>query len=279
MPPPIATPRSRALGFGLRKARTARGIGLRELARATGVHAAELSNWELGLRVPKVEEVALLLGQLRVDVEERNRLLELAAHAREPNWLESDMPDAPRILTTLAEYERTAVSIFSWQPLLVHGLLQTPDYARAVLALGGTPAALIDQRLRVRMIRQAALREHRAPECSVLLGEIALRQRIGGTETLLEQLRLLLDLPRRIEVRVVPFGGDYHPGLNGSFSVFEYSDLPAIVFLDQYRGSAYLYDEDQVADYKSAAKTLASLALSAAESRAFVEGVIADLEA
>jgi transcriptional regulator with XRE-family HTH domain len=279
MPPPIATPRSRALGFGLRKTRKARGYGLRELARAADVQPAELSNWELGLRVPKVEEVALLLGQLRVGAEERKRLLELAEHAREPNWLEKEMPDAPAILTTLAEYERTAASIFSWQPMLVHGLLQTPDYARTVLSLGGTPPQLIEQRLRVRMIRQAALREQRAPECSIVLGEVALRQRVGGAETLLEQLRHLLALPRRIEVRVVPSGDDYHPGLNGSFSVFEYSDLPAIVFLDQYRGSAYLYDEDQVAAYKSAAETMASLALSAAESRAFVEGVIADLEA
>lgn len=279
MPPPIATPRSRALGFGLRKARKARGYGLRELARATGVHAAELSNWELGLRVPRIEEVALLLGHLRVLGAERDRLFELARTAREPNWAEKEMPDAPAILTTLAEYERTAAAIFSWQPMLVHGLLQTPDYARAILALGGTPAQLIEQRLKVRMIRQAALREHRAPECSILLGEGALRQRIGGTATLVEQLRHLLDLPRRIEVRVVPSGGDYHPGLNGSFSVFEYSDLPAIIFLDQYRGSAYLYAEDQVADYKSAAKTMASLALNVADSRAFVEGVIAELEA
>jgi len=279
MSPPIATPRSRALGFGLRKARKARGYGLRELARATDVHAAELSNWELGLRVPRIEEVALLLGQLRVLGAERDRLFELARNAREPNWLEKEMPDAPAILTTLAEYERTAAAIFSWQPMLVHGLLQTPDYARAILALGGTPAHLIEQRLKVRMIRQAALREHRAPECSILLGEFAIRQRIGGPETLLEQLRHLLELSRRIEVRVVPSGDDYHPGLNGSFSIFGYTDLPAIVFLDQYRGSAYLYAEDQVADYKSAAKTMASLALSTAESRAFVEGVIADLEA
>ena len=279
MPPPIATPRSRALGFGLRKARKARGYGLRELARATGVHAAELSNWELGLRVPKIEEVALLLGQLRVLGEERDRLFELARTAREPNWAEKEMPDAPAILTSLAEYERTAAAIFSWQPMLVHGLLQTPDYARAILARGGTPPQLIEQRLRVRMIRQAALREYRAPECSILLGEAALRQPVGGTETLVEQLRHLLDVPRRIEVRVVPSGGDYHPGLNGSFSVFEYADLPAIVFLDQYRGSAYLYDEDQVADYKSAAKTMASLALSVADSRAFIEGVATGLEA
>ncbi|WP_410595677.1 helix-turn-helix domain-containing protein [Amycolatopsis sp. lyj-23] len=279
MPPPIATPRSRALGFGLRKARKARGYGLRELARATGLHPAELSNWELGLRVPRIEDVAVLLGQLRVPAVERARLFELVRTAREPNWAEKEMPDAPAILTTLAEYERTAAAIFSWQPMLVHGLLQTPDYARAILARGGTPAQLIEQRLKVRMIRQSALHEHRAPECSFVLGETALRQEIGGTETLLDQLRHLLDLPRRFEVRVVPSGGDYHPGLNGSFSVFEYSDLPAIVFLDQYRGSAYIYDENQVADYKSAAQTMASLALSTAESRVFVEGVIADLEA
>ncbi|WP_103353991.1 helix-turn-helix transcriptional regulator [Amycolatopsis sp. CA-128772] len=279
MPPPIATPRSRALGFGLRKARKARGYGLRELARATGVHAAELSNWELGLRVPKIEEVAVLLGQLRVPAVERARLFDLVRTAREPNWAEKEMPDAPAILTTLAEYERTAAAIFSWQPMLVHGLLQTPDYARAVLSYGGSPAQLVEQRLRVRMTRQAALREHRAPECSILLGEIALRQQIGGPETLAEQLRHLIDLPRRLAVRVVPAGGGFHPGLNGSFSVFEYSDLPAIVFLDQHRGSAYIYDEEQVADYKSAAKTMGSLALDVDASRAFIEGVIAELEA
>ncbi|MGW4059125.1 helix-turn-helix domain-containing protein [Amycolatopsis sp. NPDC004747] len=279
MSPPIATPRSRALGFGLRKARKARGYGLRELARATGVHAAELSNWELGLRVPKLEEVALLLGQLRVLGEERERLFELTRTAREPNWAEKEMPDAPAILTTLAEYERTAAAIFSWQPMLVHGLLQTPDYARAILSYGGSPPQLVEQRLRVRTIRQAALREYRAPECSILLGEVALRQQIGGPETLADQLRHLVDLPRRLAVRVVPSGGGFHPGLNGSFSVFEYSDLPAIVFLDQHRGSAYLYDEEQVADYKSAAKTMASLALDVDASRTFIEEVITELEA
>jgi hypothetical protein len=189
------------------------------------------------------------------------------------------MPDAPPILTTLAEYERTATSIFSWQPMLVHGLVQTPDYARAILAHGGAPAQLVEQRLRVRLIRQAALREHRAPDCSILLGETALRQQVGGAECLLEQLHHLLVLPRRLAVRIVPSGGGFHPGLTGSFSVFEYASLPAIVFLDQHRGSAYLYDEDQVADYKSAARTVASLAMGADESRAFIEGVIADLEA
>ncbi|MFB9684596.1 helix-turn-helix domain-containing protein [Amycolatopsis plumensis] len=279
MSPPIATPRSRALGFGLRKARKARGYGLRELARATDVHAAELSNWELGLRVPKIEEVALLLGQLRVLGAERDRLFELARTAREPNWLEKEMPDAPAILTSLAEYERTAAAIFSWQPMLVHGLLQTPDYARTILAYGGSAPQLVEQRLRVRTIRQTAMREHRAPEYSIVLGEAALRQEIGGTEILTEQLRYLVGLPRRLAVRVVPAGGGFHPGLNGSFSVFEYSDLPAIVFLDQHRGSAYIYDEDQVTDYKSAAKTMGSLALDVDESRAFIEGVIAELEA
>jgi transcriptional regulator with XRE-family HTH domain len=116
----------------LRKARMARGYGLRELARATDMYPAELSNWELGLRVPKVEEVALLLGQLRVGAEERKRLLELAEHAREPNWLEATV--APDVAAH-AEFERAATAVFTWQPILMPGLLQTEDYIRALVAL------------------------------------------------------------------------------------------------------------------------------------------------
>ena len=276
MSPPIATPRSRALGFGLRKTRQERGFGLRQLARATGVHPAELSNWELGLRVPKVEEVALLLGQLRVSVEERERLFELAEHAREPNWLEKEMPDDgdPHDAGRVRAHRG-----FDLQ-LAADGRARAAADARLRAGdpgVGGSPAAG----------GTAPAGGHDPPggvavpraRCSFLLGEIALRQPISSPEILLDQLRHLLELPRRLAVRVVPFGGDFHPGLNRSFAVLECSDLPSIVFLDQHRGSAYIYDEDQVADYKSAAKTVTSLALDVDESRACIEGVIVELEA
>ncbi|SEF28509.1 Helix-turn-helix [Amycolatopsis pretoriensis] len=281
MSPPIATPRSRALGFGLRKARLARGCGLRELARATDVYPAELSNWELGLRVPKLEEVALLLGQLRVGLAERNRLLELAEHAREPNWLESTMPGAPADVSAYVEYERTASAMLSWEPNLVPGLLQTREYVRRIVAEPGRGPDEVDRRTEIRLARQKRLRGRDPLQYSVLIGESAIRQGLGGPTVMAEQLRrLLFELDRpNIGLRIVPATELGHPGLHGSFTVLEFIGLPPIVFLEQYRASAYLYDDDQIAAYRAAAKTLASLALSEPDSARYLREVIAELEA
>src|SRR5690349_6319587 len=114
----VATPRSRALGFGLRTARVARGLGLRELARLVDVQPQVLSHWESGTRVPKLEQVGLLLGALRVEPVERGRLLELAECAKEPNWLERTVPGVSPALATYVEYERTATEMLDWEPFV-----------------------------------------------------------------------------------------------------------------------------------------------------------------
>lgn len=278
MPPPIATPRSRALGFGLRKARKARGYGLRELARAIGVHPADLSNWELGSRVPKLEEVALLLGQLRVGVEERNRLLELAEHAREPNWLESAV--APDV-TAHAEFERSADAVITWQPILVPGLLQTEDYIRALVALPHRTRDEIEHLTAVKLARQERLRGRHRLDYTVLLGEVALRCGFGGPAVMAEQLQRLLAAMNRenIDLRILPATDHGHPGVWGSFTILEFPTLPPMVFLEQYHGSAYLYDVDQVKAYRAAVKSMTSLALNESDSARLIGEVITELEA
>jgi transcriptional regulator with XRE-family HTH domain len=277
----VATPRSRALGFGIRAARTARNLGVRELARLAGVVAQDLSHWESGTRVPKIEQVALLLGALRVEPAERKRLLELARNAREPNWLEHSIPGISPRLSAFIEYERTASAIFAWEPLLIPGLLQTPEYVRTILAAAGRPRAEEELRIKVRLMRQEVLTGRDPSPYTALLAETALRQRRGGAEIMAPQLRHLAELAQRrnVSLRVLPDNEDFHPGLNGSFVIFDYADLPPIVFLEQYRGSAYLYDEQQVADYRAAQRAMAALALSEQESCALVGEVIADLEA
>src|SRR3569833_964036 len=278
MSPPIATPRSRALGFGLRKARMARGYGLRELARATDMYPAELSNWELGLRVPKVEEVALLLGQLRVGAEERKRLLELAEHAREPNWLEATV--APDVAAH-AEFERAATAVFTWQPILMPGLLQTEDYIRALVALPRRTRDEIERLTAVKLTRQVWLRGADRLGYSVLLGEYALRRGFGGPAVMAEQLRRLLAAMNRenIGLRILPATEHGHPGMWGSFSILEFAALPPIVFLARYQGSAYLSDDDQVAAYRTAAGSMTSLALSEPASAQLLREVLAELKA
>ncbi len=277
----VATPRSRALGFGLRTARVARGLGMRELARLVDVRPQELSHWESGTRVPKIAQVGLLLGALRVEPIERQRLLELAEYAREPNWLEHSIPGISPRLSAFIEYERTASAIFAWEPLLVPGLLQTPEYVRTILAAAGRPREEEELRIKVRLLRQEVLIGRNPSPYTVFLAETALRQRRGGPEIMAPQLRHLDEMAQRrnVTLRVLPDNEEFHPGLNGSFVIFDFADLPPIVFLEQYRGSAYLYDEQQVADYQAAQRMMATLALNEQDSCALVREVIADLEA
>jgi transcriptional regulator with XRE-family HTH domain len=277
----VATPRSRALGFGLRTAREARKLGVRELARLAKVVAQDLSHWESGTRVPKTEQVALLLGALRVEPAERTRLLELAGNAREPNWLEHSIPGISPRLSAFIEYERTASAIFAWEPLLIPGLLQTPDYVRTILAAAGRPRAEEELRIKVRLLRQEVLTGRDPSPYTVFLAETALRQRRGGAEIMAPQLKHLAAMAQRrnVSLRVLPDNEEFHPGLNGSFVIFDFSDLPPIVFLEQYRGSAYLYDEQQVADYRAAQRVMAALAMSEQDSCSLIREVIADLEA
>lgn len=87
-------------------------MGLRERARLVHLSPGHLRNGEVGIRVPKESEVGALAGCLRLTVEERERLVLLARHAREPNWLESVVPGAPAPAATYAECERTATRLF-----------------------------------------------------------------------------------------------------------------------------------------------------------------------
>ncbi len=254
---------------------------MRELARMVDVRPQELSHWEIGTRVPKIAQVGLLLGALRVEPVERARLLELAEYAREPNWLEHSIPGISPKLSAFIEYERTASAIFAWEPLLIPGLLQTPDYVRTILAAAGRPRAEEELRIKVRLLRQEVLTGRNPSPYTVFLAETALRQRRGGPEIMAPQLRHLDEMAQRrnVSLRVLPDNEEFHPGLNGSFVIFDFADLPPIVFLEQYRGSAYLYDEQQVADYQAAQRMMAALALNEQDSCALVREVITDLEA
>lgn len=276
----VATPRSRALGFGLRAARQARNLGLRQLARLAGLVAQDLSHWESGTRVPKIEQVALLLGALRVEPVERKRLLELARNAREPNWLERTVPGISPAVSTYAEYERTATEMVNWEPFVVPGLLQTPGYAETILAAARLPPGVVEQQVSVRLRRREVLTRRNPLVLKVFLGEEAFHQRIAEPAVLAEQFRLLAWAAQRrnITIRVVPAGGGYHPGLYGHFVIFDFAQLPSVVHIEHIRGSAHVYDGDHVAAYRTVAEAMSALALGEQESLALIQGVIAELE-
>ncbi|ADJ50233.1 hypothetical protein AMES_8408 [Amycolatopsis mediterranei S699] len=243
-----------------------------------GVSAQELSHWEAGTRVPKIEQVGLLLGALRVEPVERKRLLALAENAREPNWVE---PGTAPELATYLEYERTAATVINWEPLLVPGILQTIDYARAVSDPSLRSAEEIERRVQIRLRRKQLLQGAEPLELVAFVGEAALRSGCCSAAAMAGQLTFLssMSAQRNVSVRIVPIVAGFHPGLYGPFAILDFWNLPSIVHLEGYRGSAYLYDDREVADYRIAARRMRELALGEQESRAFIQGVIAELEA
>ncbi|RSM35511.1 XRE family transcriptional regulator [Amycolatopsis balhimycina DSM 5908] len=279
MATPFATPRARALGFGLRRCREARDFGVRQLARLIGVHAQELSNWEYGKRIPKVEQVALLMGVLVVEPAERKRLLELARSAHEPSWLEKMVPGVAPSVSNYAEHERAATAIFDWEPTVIPGLLQTPDYVRALLAGRGSPPERIEQVVQSRLARRQVLTGYDPLDYHVLVGEIAVRAEVGSAQVMTEQLQHLLKAAVRgnIRLQVMPVQFKPSEGPFHNFALLDYYALPSIVFVELHHASAYLYDEDQVASYRAAAKTMAASAMDERESARFIGEVIAEL--
>lgn len=257
----------------------ARNLGVRELARLIGVLPQELSNWEYGKRIPKVEQVALLMGVLVVEPRERARLLDLAKNAREPSWLEKVVPGVAPSAGTYAEYEREAHAMFDWEPAVIPGLLQTADYTRAFLAAGGLPADRIATVVQARFARRQALTRLHPLDYRVLVGEGALRAEVGGAQVMVEQLRYLRQASARsnVRVQVLPIRSGAHAGLYSNFAVLDFPVLPPIVFVELWQASAYLYDDDQVAGYRKAAEDMAALAMSERESAEFIGEVIADL--
>ncbi|MET8845880.1 helix-turn-helix transcriptional regulator [Amycolatopsis sp. NPDC004625] len=276
MPPPIATPRARALGFGMRRARQARNLKVRELGRMIDVPPQNISNWESGKRIPKVDELATILGALRVEPAERARLVELARTATEPNWLEQHAPPT----ATFVDYERTATDMFEWASGLVPGLLQTPAYMRAIFAATARPKQDIEKHVMIRLARRDVLRSHPPLEYQAVLGEAVLHQDIGDRSEMAEQLRHLLaaSRARNVSVRILPERRGYHPGLYGPFVIFDFEDLPPIVYLEHYRSNGYVYHDDHLADYRAAKATLSALALSEHDSEQLIQGVITELE-
>lgn len=276
---PIATPRVRALSAALKQIRTDKGVGQRELARMLGIQHANISFWESGKRIPDVTDVAAILAKLDVTGPERERILDLARHATEPNWLTAGVPGMSPGLAGVLDCERTASTITDWSPLVLPGLLHTSDYARALLS-AGLPANEAEPRVMMRMARRDVLIRSQPANMIALIHERALDEVMGSPTVQVDQLRYVLTMAERpnVTIQVVQSGQGWHPGMAGPFILFDFPGSPSIVHIEHHRSSAFLYDEADVQDYKAAAEAIRSVAMSPEESLELIAGTITKLE-
>jgi transcriptional regulator with XRE-family HTH domain len=245
-----------ALGAHLRRLREASRITPAEAGEAIRATHSKISRLERGRSGAKQRDVADLLTLYGVtDEAEREAMLSLARQASTPGWWQQYSDILPRWFELYVGLERAASTIRTYEVQFVHGLLQTEDYARAVILIANSQASKeeIDRRVSVRMKRQQLLTQPDAPELWTVLDEAVLRRPQAGPEVMRAQLEHLLDMADlpNVTVQVVPFDAGPHAAAGGPFTILRFPepDLPDLVYLEQLDSATYLDHPDQVNNY------------------------------
>jgi hypothetical protein len=204
--------------------------------------------------------------------------MRLARHARDDNWLDSNPSELPPVLSGVLEYERTASRIFNWEVGIVPGLLQTADYARALLSNSPISLDQADYRLVARMRRQSILHSAKPARLVAIIDEAVVHREVGSPDIMSDQIDQLLEvsLLGNVTLRIVPGDVGYHPGLAGAFMLYEFAQLPPIVYLEHHHASSFLHDEAGVGRYRALTKLMQEKALGEDDTRALLREVARD---
>jgi transcriptional regulator with XRE-family HTH domain len=244
------------LGAQLRRLREARRLTLGDAGDAIRASHSKISRLETGRVGFKDRDIADLLTLYGVtDEEERETLRALARRANVPGWWHDYSDVLPAWFEPYVGLEEVATQIRAYQVQFVPGLLQTEDYARAVTLLGhaSDPPKEVEQRVGLRMARQAVLARPDPPNVWFVLDEAILRRPIGTPDVMRAQLRHLLESADRpnVTIQIIPFQAGGHAAAGGAFSVLRFAepDLPDVVFLEQLTSALYLDKPDSVQSY------------------------------
>jgi transcriptional regulator with XRE-family HTH domain len=241
------------LGRRLRTLRERAGVSFEDAARALGVTpltVRRIEKAEVGLRIPYVRE---LLHRYGVPAAEIDGFVSLAREANRPGWWHTFRDVLPEWFSTYVSLESEAGVIRLYEPHYVPGLLQTYDYAAALLRIGfpDTSKEEIDRRVSLRLRRQDLLDKPDGPAVWAILDETVLRRPVGGAEVMRAQIdRLVESLARpKVRIQVMPVSVGAHPGAFGPFHHFCFgsSELPDVVYAENLTGAVYVDRPEDVA--------------------------------
>ncbi|MGI5215706.1 helix-turn-helix domain-containing protein [Plantactinospora sp. CA-290183] len=274
------------LGSQLRKLREACGVSRDAAGYEIRASGSKISRMELGRVGFKERDVADLLTLYKVsDTGERDALLALARQANNPGWWHRYGDVLPHWFQSYLGLESAAALIRTYEVQYVTGLLQTRDYARAVVLLAhdGAPPDEIERRVNLRMDRQQILTRPGAPQLWAVLDEAALRRPIGGLRVLRDQVAHLIKASRlpNVTIQVIPFAAGGHAAAGGAFSLLRFPDreLPDVIYMEQLTSALYLDKRDDVDYYAAAMERLCVEADPPAKSSEFLQRLLAELDA
>jgi transcriptional regulator with XRE-family HTH domain len=277
-----ATVRLRRLAAELKRLREAAGLTQEDVSERTGKDRSTLYRLENAQQRPQRSTLIQLLDLYGADQEQRTGLLTLLREAKQLGWMQPHHAELPAVYSDYIGFESEARTISNYESLFVPGLLQTEDYARAVIR-GTWPHATDDEvenRVRARMERQALLTRDHSPQLWAIMDEAAVRRVVGGQAVMRAQLARLAEaaaLPH-VTVQIIPYDAGAHPGMPGSFVVLDFPN-PAdqsIVYLDSMAGDLFLEDDVEIRRYMLMFDHLRAAALRPDQSTALLASLAED---
>lgn len=268
--------RRRRLGRELRRLREEQGLTGEAVAKALDIAPSTLSRIETAAMVIQPKNVRLLLDHYGIGDGKRDALLTLAREAKQQSWWHTYGDVLPDWFEVYVDLEGEADSLSAYDAQMVNGLVQTEDYARALLTASRPEDAQeeIDRRVELRMRRQArllggGLRLH------LILDECALHRTYGDTNVMTGQVRHILALAelRNVTVQILP-GARASAGVVGSFSVLEFGpDDPVVVYVENEVSALYMERPEHVRQYSRLYGRLQAAALDPSSSADHLKGL------
>jgi transcriptional regulator with XRE-family HTH domain len=265
------TARRRQLGTMLRALRVARDMTTDQVAQELRVSRSKISRLENGRRGASKEDILRLCELYQVDEEDRLRFTELAAEGKQRAWWQPLSPQYSEYVGLESEAE----AINDYGLAVVPGLLQTPDYARAILRSAVPPWApkIVDERVKQRLARQQLLTSG-SPRFEAVLDESVLHRIVGDPGVMIAQLERLLEMSElpNVTIRIVPYDVGAVPSPVNKFIIlrFPLPEVADIVLIEALTGDDYLDEPEDVETYSATFYALMDLAANADVTRAMI---------
>ncbi|NEA66859.1 helix-turn-helix transcriptional regulator [Streptomyces sp. SID12488] len=245
------------LGRRLQELREAAGLKREEAARVLRVAAATVRRMEMAEVSLKIPYVHVLLTAYGVPEDELAVFVDLAEEANEPGWWQRFSDVLPDWFSMHVSLEGSARLIRSYEPHFVPGLLQTQEYARAVMeagTIGHTGPEAVERHVSLRMARQKLLTREHPPHLWVIIDETVLRRPVSiDGQVMRDQLDSLLEASEsgHVTIQVAEFRDGPHPGTSAPFELFRFAEpeLPDMVYTEYLTGALYLDSRREVASH------------------------------
>src|SRR6185437_12738554 len=271
------------LGAQLRRLRETAGVSRDDAGYHIRASGSKISRLELGRVSFKERDVSDLLDLYHVAGEQKDQLVQLTREANATPWWQKYREVVPDWFQVYVGLEEAATLIRVYEVQFVPGLLQTEEYARAVVMQGspGLSPDEVDNRVNVRLGRQRLFAKENAPRLWAIVDEAALRRPMGGRDVLAGQVKRLMEAisEPNITLQVMPFKYGGHGAEGGAFTIMRFpeADLPDMVYMEYLTGAHYIDKPDEVEVYAAVMERLSVAGTSPEKTRDILADILKEL--